>query len=88
MVRNIEWTMDGVLGNGNDRPTEGVCDADFVHDVRIVVGQIGDDYPAAIDQGEDVLNDSGIFPDLVGTLAFKARITTSNLDRAVYRVER
>jgi len=51
--------------------------ADFIEDVRVAVCAIADDNARTVDQGDDILNDRGIFPDIVSATATKPDVFRS-----------
>jgi hypothetical protein len=66
-VAEIKRYVVGVLGDENYFAAQGMGYADFIEDIRVAVCAIADDNARTVDQGDDILNDRGIFPDIVST---------------------
>lgn len=67
-----------VLGNQNYVPPERVSDACFIEDIGISTRAVAHDNPRTVDQSNHILNNGGVFPNIVGAPAAEASVLGSS----------
>ena len=86
-VPKVEWYILFALRDENHLASERVGDARFVEHIRISSRAVADDNAGTVDQGNHVLNDRGVFPNIVGAAAPKRRVIGSLSYAFINRIE-
>lgn len=84
----IEGHVGGGLGNRNNRPSQDMGDARFIHDVWVSERKIHDHNRTAHQQQiEYVLDDDAVLPDIVGAQASQLCALAGKLDSGIDGIE-
>src|SRR5690349_3085091 len=87
MMFDIERNISDIPRDRYNVPPQSMSDARFVQHVAVLVAEIHDDHVRPVYQVKDVLDDRAFFPDIVGALALKARISAGVADCLVDAIE-
>ena len=75
------------LRNEDDLPAKSVRDSDLVEHIRVPASAVANHHLGAVNQRHDILDDSGVLPDVIGSSAPQSNRLRRPLQRRIYCIE-